>query len=119
VGTQSADLQLCTPADKSPRYGNRIRCILSGLGSDPEGPSSKDGRPVVNRGAEAPHQLFGVDSRAAGSKIFCKGQERHQHPSKDRQHISQGYINHFAGTHSHPVNVVATEFWRKWCMQQD
>jgi len=38
---------------------------------------------VVNRRAEAPHQLLGVDSRAAGSKIFCKGQDGHKHPSKD------------------------------------
>ena len=87
MGTRSVQ---CSPTDKSSRYGNRIRCISSGFGKEggnPEGPPSKDGRPVVNRGAEAPHQLFGVDSRAAGSKIFYKGQDGHKSRTRQRHLI--------------------------------
>ena len=30
---------------------------------------------------------------------------------------TRAYINHFGGTHSHPVNVVAVELW-KWCIER-
>jgi len=93
VGTRSANLQQCSPADKNPRYGNRIRCILSGLGGNPERPPSKNRRPVVNREAEAPHQLTVV---LLAVTSFAKEKMDINILIRADNISARAYINHFA-----------------------
>ena len=90
VGAGSPEIQWCTTAGCTTRYGDRVGCFPPELGSDVKRPPTENRWPMVSQGARDTHQLPGVVSRFSGNPSICQGEEWHQYSGQNRQHLGQG-----------------------------
>ena len=89
VDAGSPEIQWCTTAGCTTRYGDRIGCFPTGLGSNVKRPGIENRWPMVSQRARDAHQLPGVVSSFSGNPSICQGEEWHQYSGQNRR-LSQG-----------------------------
>ena len=90
VGSRSSDIQCHSTGDTPTRADNRIRCLLSGLGGNSEGPGIDKRGIVVSERAGQANQLPGIVSCNFRSKSIYQESTECHNPSEDRQYTNQG-----------------------------
>ena len=90
VGAGSPEIQWCTTAGCTTKYGDRVGCFPTRLGSNVKRPGTENRWPMVSQRARDAHQLPGVVSSFSGNPSSCQGEEWHQYSGQNRQHLGQG-----------------------------
>ena len=89
VDAGNAESQWVSFVKGSTRFGDRIRCISPGLGSNLKRSRAEDRGSVVNQRTGNAYKLPRVTGSITGYSDICQGKEKCQHLGENRQCVSQ------------------------------
>ena len=89
VDARSTELQWCSNIDGPTQLGDRVTCILPGLGSISERSRAEDRWSVVTKRAGDAHQLPRATGSISSNSNICQAEE-HECTDENGQHLGQG-----------------------------